>query len=96
MKKIEEEKQAGPSALPVVLYEGRQYFADLRLKEFRSVSSFESIPFYSEQGTIICKNNGIVTCKSCGMSVIISKADEEKELRCMQCFSRDLLPLCDK
>ena len=85
--------EASPRALPVVLFKGEQYFVDLRLNEFRPVRGFESIPFDSEEGIIMSSATGVVTCKSCEMSVIISKAYEEKELRCMQCFSRELSPL---
>ena len=85
--------ETGPRALPVVLFKGEQYFVDLRLNEFRPVRGFESIPFDSEEGIIMSSATGVVTCKSCEMSVIISKAYEEKELRCMHCFSRELIPL---
>ena len=96
MEKTKEKRETGPRALPVVLFEGRQYFADLRLNEFRPVRGlFSSIPFDSEQGKVMCISTGVVTCISCGMSVIISKVYENNQLRCMQCFSREFLPLCD-
>ena len=85
-----------PRALPVVLFKGRQYFADLRLNEFRPVGAFESIPFASKKGRIMCSSTGIVTCKSCGMSVLISMAYEEEPLRCMQCFSSIELSFSEK
>ena len=93
MEKEKNVNEASPRALPVVLFKGEQYFTDLRLNEFRPVWGFESIPFDSEEGIIMSRDTGIVTCKSCGMSTIISKAFEEKSLRCMQCFSRELSPL---
>jgi len=78
----------GYRALPVVLFEGKQYFADLRLNEFRPVQGLlESIPFDSEEGKVMCRNTGMVTCKSCGMSFLISMAYEEEPLRCMRCFN---------
>jgi len=88
--------ETSPRALPVVLYKGEQYFADLRLNEFRPVRGFYSIAFGGEEGRIMCRNTGIITCKSCGMSAIISKAFEEQQLRCMKCFSRELTPLCEE
>lgn len=97
MIKMEKERNGNETslqALPVVLCKGERYLADLRLNEFRPVQGFESIPFGNEKGRIICKDTGVVTCKSCGMSVIISKAYEEKELRCMHCFSSEFIPLC--
>ena len=93
MEKEKNVNEASPQALPVVLFKGEQYFTDLRLNEFRPVRGFESIPFDCEEGVIISNNICVVTCKSCGMSAIISKAYEAKELRCMQCFSRELIPL---
>jgi len=98
-EKMEKEKnvnEASSRALPVVLFKGEQYFADLRLNEFRPVRGFESIPFDSEEGVIMSRDTGVVTCKSCGMSTIIPKAFEEQQLRCMQCFSRELVPLYEE
>ncbi len=93
-KKTKNVNEASPRALPVVLYKGEQYFADLQLNEFRPVQGLlESIPFDGEEGRIMCRDIGVVICKSCGMSAIISKVFEEKQLRCMQCFSRELAPL---
>jgi len=93
MVKEKNTNKTSPQALPVVLFKGEQYFADLRLNEFRPVRGFESIPFDCEEGVIMSRDTGVVTCKSCGMSTIISKAYEAKGLRCMQCFSCELVPL---
>ena len=87
--------ETSPRALPIVLFKDEQYFTDLRLNEFRPIRGFESIPFDSTEGVIMSSNIGVVTCKSCGMSVIIPRSYEEKELRCMDCFSRELIPLCE-
>jgi len=93
MEKEKNINETSPRALPMVLFKGEQYFADLRLNEFRPVRGFDSIPFDSEEGIIMSRDTGVVACKSCGMSAVISKAYEGKELRCMQCFSRELIPL---
>jgi hypothetical protein len=77
----------GYRALPQILFEGKQYFADLRLNEFRPVDAFESIPFDSEEGQVMCSCAGVITCENCGMSVLVSMAHESQPLRCMQCFS---------
>ena len=96
VNKMEKEtKQTGPRVLPIVVYKGKQFFADLRLNEFRPVSDFESIRFDSEEGWAMCQNTGVVVCQSCGMSVIISKFYEDQPLHCMQCFGREFLPLSD-
>ena len=96
MEKEKNISEFGPRALPIVLFKGEEYFADLRLNEFRPVRGIESIPFDSKEGVIMCKNNGVVTCESCGMSVIIPSSYEDKELRCMNCSSRELIPLYKK
>ena len=96
MGKEKNVNETSPRALPVVLFKGEQYFTDLRLNEFRPVRGFESIPFDSTEGVIMSSNIGVVTCKSCGISTIISKAYEGKSLRCMQCFSRELIPLYEE
>ena len=84
MERMKNINETGPRALPVVLHKGVQYFADLRLNEFRPVQGLlESIPFDGEEGRIICRDTGVVICKSCKMSAIISKAFEEKQLRCI-------------
>jgi hypothetical protein len=93
MEKVKNVNETSPRALPVVLFKGEQYFVDLRLNEFRPIQGFKSIPFDSEKGVIMSRDTCIVTCKSCKMSAIISKAYEGKELRCMKCFSRELVPL---
>ena len=73
----------------MVRVEGQLLFVDLRLGEFRPVQGpFESIPFNSVFGKELCAQSGIRTCKSCKMSVIVSKAVEDNSLRCPSCFSR--------
>ena len=87
MGKTKNVPRISPRALPVVLFKGKQYFADLRLNEFRPVQGFQSIPFNSKEGLSMCSSTGIVTCKSCRMSVLISMAYEREPLRCMRCFN---------
>ena len=91
MTEMETVKGVGPRVLPIVLYEGQQYFADLRLNEFRPVRGFESIAFNSEDGQIMCRHTGVVICQSCRMSAIISSYNLQEPLRCMRCFSSELI-----
>jgi hypothetical protein len=63
----------------------------LRLNEFRPVRGFESIAFDSEEGQIMCRHTGVVICRSCRMSAIISSYGQEESLRCMRCFSSELV-----
>ena len=96
MGEPKEKVVTGPRALPIVGYKGTIYFVDLRLREFRDIKNFvNSVRFGSEKGQQICKQTGVVSCSSCGMSAIISQAFESEALRCMQCFNR-IEPLCGK
>jgi len=89
MEETKEKVVTGPRALPIVGYEGTIYFVDLRLREFRDIKDFgNSVRFGSEKGQQICKQTGVVSCSSCGMSAIVSKEFENETLRCMQCFNR--------
>ena len=89
MQKAEQQVYSGPKMLPIVTCEGQPLFMDLRLAEFRPVQGpFESIPFGSVFGKELCIQLGIRTCKSCKMSLIVSKAVEEHALRCPSCFNR--------
>jgi len=82
------EEDGGPWVLPIVQHGPRQYFADLRLKQFRNVKSpHESLDFDSEQGRRMCEQTGIVVCRECRMAAIISPAVDRKELRCMNCLA---------
>jgi len=86
----------GPRLLPVVQCGPTRYFADLRLAQFRDIENPHSyVDFDSEQGRLICRQTGVIRCPECGMSVIISKASEQQNLRCMQCMSL-IEPLPDK
>ena len=78
----------GPRVLPVVQYGQIRYFADLRLRQFRDIENPHNyVDFDSEQGRLICRQTGVIQCPECGMSVIVSKASEQQNLRCMQCMS---------
>ena len=97
--KMEEPKEKvikGPRALPIVGCGGTIYFVDLRLREFRDIKDFgNSVRFGSEKGQQICKQSGVVSCPSCGMSAIVSMAFENKTLQCMRCLSK-IEPLYDE
>lgn len=89
MGKPKQKVFTGPRALPIVRYEGVLYFTDLRIGEFRDMKDIGNIVrFNSKEGQQMCIQLGIVSCPCCRMSVIISKAFENKTLRCMQCFSK--------
>jgi len=87
MKKTTKAPRISPRALPLVFFEGKQYFVDLKLSEFRPVQGLQSIPFNSKEGRTMCSSTGVVACKSCGMAAFISMAYEEEPLRCMRCFN---------
>jgi len=87
---MEEENEGtdGPWSLPAVQFGTTQYFADLRLRQFRNVQKpHEYWDFESEQGKQMCKRCGVVMCRECRMAAIISPALDRKELRCMNCLT---------
>jgi hypothetical protein len=78
----------GPWALPIVRVGPTQYFADLRLRQFRDVSNPHNyVDFDSEQGRQMCEQTGVVVCQECKMSAIVSTASKRDELRCMNCLA---------
>ena len=82
---------AGPWVLPVVCYRSKQYFVDLRLSQFREIEKpHNSFDFDGGQGRQMCRQGGVTTCPTCGMSAIISTTLKNEELRCMRCFARIL------
>ena len=84
----ESEGTDGPWVLPIVQNGTTQYFADLRLKQFRNVQKpHEYWDFESEQGKKMCTRCGIVMCQECRMAAIASAALDRKELRCMNCLA---------
>ena len=97
MAKVKQKVVTGPRVLPVVQYRQIRYFADLRLKQFRdNENPHNYVDFDSEQGRLICRQTGVIWCPECGMSVIVSKASEQHNLRCMHCMMSLIEPLSDK
>ena len=95
MTKPKEEIISCPLALPIVRDGQANYFADLRLGEFRPVNGpLELIAFDSDKGRRLCSINGVFKCPNCGMSVIIGRPADIEKLRCMRCFNL-LVPLLD-
>ena len=89
MQKATQAYHSGPHTLPIVRYEDKLLFADLRLAEFRPVQGFfEPIPFDSVFGTLLCEQAGIHTCKHCNTNLILSAAIERSSLRCPHCFNK--------
>ena len=95
MEEAKQEVFTGPWALPVVRNGLTSYFADLRLRQFRDVNNPHNyVDFDSEQGRLICRQSGIISCSQCETSFIVSPALDTEKLRCMWCFSL-LVPLFD-
>jgi hypothetical protein len=80
---------AGPWVLPIVYYETRRYFIDLRLRQFREVENPHDFhDFDGEGGRQMCRQTGVTVCPACGMAVIVATILSHEELRCMSCFRR--------
>ena len=85
---MEEQNVGGPWVLPIVQVGPTQYFADLRLRQFRDMESPHNyVDFDSEQGRHMCERTGIVVCRECRTAAIVSTAIDRKELRCMNCLA---------
>lgn len=83
---MENKANSGLRMLPIVLYGGVQYFADLRLRQFRAVKNpFDSVDFDTNEGRRMCRHTGVVHCRRCGTGFIISKALEDEYLLCVLC-----------
>lgn len=91
-----------PRSLAIVNHNGKQYFVDWRLKEFRPVKPpLESIPFDSERGREIDemptlrtkrgpqKDKVTVTCSHCGKLLF---EGTEKEARGLIIYCEDCDP----
>jgi hypothetical protein len=96
MVKTKSNVVTGPRVLPVIQVGPVRYYADLRLGQFRETDNpHHYIEFNSKQGQLMCRQNGILQCPACRMSVIVSKMYENQPLRCMQCL-RLMDPLIDE
>ncbi len=93
--------EENPNQLPIIKHKGKEYFVDLRLKEFRPVEPpLESILFDSELGIEIDempepemdskpeRNIVIVTCLKCQKVLFVGPMKETKRLiiYCTDCF----------
>lgn len=82
------EETGGPWVLPIMQDGPTQYFADLRLRQFRNVKApHDYVDFDSDKGRQMCEHTSIVVCRECKMAAIISRAIDRKELRCMNCLA---------
>jgi len=65
-----ERKIVLPRRLPIVIWKGQQYFVDLRLEEFRSVSGpehgIEFVDFDSPKGRRMWEELVLFECPWCG------------------------------
>lgn len=75
-----------PPVLPVVPLEGKAYFIDLSGRQFRETMNPRNyVDFDSVLGERLCKLAGVVTCRSCGASVIVAGEIMGRRLRCVRC-----------
>jgi hypothetical protein len=89
MARKRDEAFSGPWMLPIVYYEARRYFVDLRLSQFREVENPHNFhDFDGERGRQMRRQTGVAVCPACGMAVIVATILNHEELRCMSCFRR--------
>ena len=71
--------------LPTVRLDHGIYVIDLQLRQFRdTMVPSKRVDFDSVQGRQMCRQTGVVTCLSCGMSVILSVSSDDA-LSCTRC-----------
>ena len=79
-------RYTGPVQLARFRFEDGSYFADLRLREFRSVDDPSVlILFESKLGRRLCEMAGIVSCPACRTSMIVSSVVKAEGVRCVRC-----------
>ena len=92
MKLTREEEWPGPRRLPTVHHDGDEYFVDVRLQQFRTVTPplrhIEFIDFESERGRRMLEDCLILECFWCGQTIVVSRRSNEKDAQCLQCGAR--------
>ena len=79
-------RYTGPVQLARFRFDDGDYFADLRLGEFRSVDNPSvRVEFASSRGRQLCQMVGIVTCSNCDVSMIVSSKTRSDGVRCVRC-----------
>ena len=80
------DRYTGPVQLARFRFNDGDYFADLRLREFRPVDNpGVRIEFVSNRGRQLCQMAGIVACPRCGVSMIVSSKTRSEGVRCVRC-----------
>jgi len=85
---LEKDGFSGPWVLPMVQFERKRYIVDLRLRQFREFNNPHNyVDFDTEQGKHMCEQAGVVVCKACQMSVLVSAATLTDDMRCPNCLA---------
>ena len=75
-----------PQVLPTIRLNGKAYFVDLALRQFReTMDPGRRIDFDAVKGVELCRQAGVVTCLRCGMCAIVGACAGDVKLRCMRC-----------
>ena len=83
----------GPWRLPILNYEGVNYFLDMRLKQFREVRNPHSfVDFDSDVGMRMCAGIIVLACPYCGQGHIEPESIETRFLRCQRCKGALAIP----
>jgi hypothetical protein len=90
MEKEKNISQSPRQPLPLISFGGKFFYTvDLKGKRFIPLiaETLSFIPFESEEGKVMCSRAGIITCKNCGTSILVSRVHEDQPLRCVRCFN---------
>ncbi len=92
MKRTREQEWSGPRRLPTVDRDGDEYFVDVCLRQFRTVTPpprhVEFIDFKPGRGRRMLEDYLILECFWCGQTIVVSRRSSEKDVQCMQCGAR--------
>ena len=83
---VTEAMEACPRRLPVVGHAGRQWFVDLRLREFRTTGiPWVLVGFNSPEGVAMCEKFGIERCPFCPAYIMVGDGAEQGNAICRNC-----------
>ncbi len=89
MKQMQDQGRSGPRQLPTVQQDGNEYFVDVRLRQFRTVTPpvgpIEFIDFDSPRGRRMLNECVMLECPGCRQAVVVSKYSSERDVECTKC-----------
>ena len=96
MKQTKDQGRSGPRRLPTAQQDGNEYFVDIRLRQFRTVTPpvgpIEFIDFDSPRGRRMLNECVMLECPGCGQTTIVSRHSSDGDVKCTKCGNGLSLP----